>query len=141
MALETEEETTGKLLGEIEDRRLGVHQSIDWIWFVPRVVTFLLGFLSLLIATKPTSGIATFLFHIVVTKLCDSLMIIREDSWFQMRLWSVSILTLTFWTLAWIVQVGVGHAMFEKNIPNVAHASQHVSCLAMCQSVLIAWSS
>jgi hypothetical protein len=49
-------------------------------------------------------------------------------------------LALVTWTLAWAIQVGVGHFMFEKNKPNVANMKD-VSYLAMALSVLIAWSS
>ena len=50
------------------------------------------------------------------------------------------LMALVCWTVAWFVQVGVGHYLFEKNSPNVANMSD-VSYLAMCLSVLIAWSS
>jgi uncharacterized membrane protein YGL010W len=50
------------------------------------------------------------------------------------------VLGIVAWTLAWALQVGLGHWIWEGNNPNVANMSQ-VSWLALTQSVLIAWSS
>ena len=46
------------------------------------------------------------------------------------------------WTVAWTLQIVVGHWVWEQNRPNVSPSTfNQVSYLAMCQSVLIAWSS
>jgi uncharacterized membrane protein YGL010W len=114
---------------------------------IPRVVTGLLGSLSLLIADDVLTGIASFCFHVFLIQLCDGLMQLQTEPQkhdhchYQQDLWEVSAIAGLSWTLAWIVQVGVGHGLFEKNIPNIANSSDIVSYLAMCQSVLIAWSS
>lgn len=63
-----------------------------------------------------------------------------QKSEYRQQLRDFLIVIVTAWSVSWIVQVGVGHWMWERNQPNVANI-QHVSLLAMCQSVLIAWSS
>lgn len=103
---------------------------------VPKYTTILLGLLSLVIATNSWIGLATFLYHIAVLWSCEALM----DRCDQGYLWLATGIAGVAWTLAWAVQVGVGHLVFERNLPNVANIQQ-VSYLAMCQSVLIAWSS
>mmetsp|Transcript_28656 Transcript_28656/g.61467 ORF Transcript_28656/g.61467 Transcript_28656/m.61467 type:complete len:225 (-) Transcript_28656:1309-1983(-) len=132
--------------------------AIGWcrviIGSVPRVATGLLGCLSLLIATNASTGIATFLFHLFLVRLCDGFVPMQIQMQMKMEpelpqnndhrhrdLWEVSAIVGLSWTVAWIVQVGVGHALFEKNLPNIVNPSDNVSYLAMCQSVLIAWSS
>ena len=102
---------------------------------LPRVVTGLLGLLSLALATKRWVGATTFLFHIFVVISCEMLMSACKDSGMLV----LSMLGAVSWTLAWLLQVVVGHLWLEKNSPNVANMNE-VSYLAMCQSVLIAWS-
>lgn len=50
------------------------------------------------------------------------------------------IIALCLWSIAWALQVGIGHWIWEGNQPNVANM-EDVSWLAMTQSVLISWSS
>ena len=46
------------------------------------------------------------------------------------------------WIVSWTLQIFVGHWMWEQNRPNISPSTvNEVSYLAMCQSVLIAWSS
>jgi uncharacterized membrane protein YGL010W len=45
-----------------------------------------------------------------------------------------------YWSLAWVVQVCIGHYYLERNEPNIAKMSD-VSYLSMILSVLISWSS
>jgi hypothetical protein len=103
---------------------------------VPKSATIVLGLISVAIATKAWIGLLTFLYHVGVLLSCETLM----ERYNEDDLWFVTAIAGAAWTLAWTVQVGVGHLMCEKNLPNVANM-QKVSYLAMCQSVLIAWSS
>jgi uncharacterized membrane protein YGL010W len=103
---------------------------------LPSLVTFLVGFglgcLSVLIATKPSVGMATFCFHLRAIWMC-----------FELKSWGTFQALLIAGgscTLAWTLQVGVGHWIWEGNQPNVANMKE-VPYVAMCQSVLIAWSS
>lgn len=92
-----------------------------------------LGILSLLISTNIFVGILTFLFHSVASWTCVQL----QNSYGNTYALLVAAIS---WTVAWMVQVGVGHWVLEGNQPNVSNMTE-VSYLAMCQSVLIAWSS
>jgi uncharacterized membrane protein YGL010W len=92
-----------------------------------------LACLSLVLATNPTIGAATFLFHGFA--VWTGLEIVTS-----LELWKAGVMCLSVWTIAWSLQVGVGHWIWEGNDPNVANLP-NVSILAMCQSVLIAWSS
>jgi uncharacterized membrane protein YGL010W len=103
---------------------------------LPPCTTLLLGLLSLVITTKIWIGLVTFLYHIAVLWSCEALV----DRYDPVDMWLVAGIALQAWTLAWAIQVGVGHLVFERNLPNIANIQQ-VSYLAMCQSVLIAWSS
>jgi hypothetical protein len=47
----------------------------------------------------------------------------------------------TVWTVAWILQVGIGHYCWEGNQPNVVANINEVSILAVMTSILIAWKS
>jgi uncharacterized membrane protein YGL010W len=93
-----------------------------------------LAFLSLVLATNPTIGAATFLFHGFAVWTSLEIVASRE-------LWEALVICLSVWTIAWALQVGVGHWIWEGNDPNVSNLQSSVSILAMCQSVLIAWSS
>ena len=103
----------------------------------PKSLTVLIGIalgaLSLILSTNTIVGMATFLFHVA------SLVLIHQIQEMYCPMEAFGIAT-TAWTLAWALQVGVGHWMIEKNQPNVANV-QNVSYLALVQSVLIAWSS
>lgn len=78
-------------------------------------------------------GTASLLFHLAAVAVCDKL--VREKG-----TWRASVIAASSWTIAWSLQVGVGHWLFENNQPNIANMNE-VSWLAMTQSVLIAWSS
>lgn len=99
-----------------------------------------LGVLSLMIATDPVRGGCCLVFHVLAIALCflvsDSIV---ETGHMSRRFW-LCLIAAIFWIIAWVLQVGVGHWMWERNQPNVANINT-VSYLAMCQSVLIAWSS
>jgi len=93
-----------------------------------------LGIVSLLISGKSILiGLASFLFHTVAASFASRLVQILDP---------MSTLAVAFftWTVAWILQVGVGHWILEGNQPNLANTNE-VSWLAMTQSVLIAWKS
>jgi uncharacterized membrane protein YGL010W len=47
----------------------------------------------------------------------------------------------TAWTVAWILQIGIGHYGWEGNSPNVVANVDEVSVLAVMTSILIAWKS
>jgi uncharacterized membrane protein YGL010W len=105
---------------------------------VPHMVTLMLGILSLVLAKRRWVGIATLVFHIGIVFVCEFLLQFHQQQR-QQRSWAIPILVLSSWSLAWMLQVGVGHYLLEGNAPNVANL-QDVSYLAMCQSVLLAWS-
>ena len=91
-----------------------------------------LGLTSLIIATKNILGVTAFVFHLIAIWICWVV-----QSWgtaFALEIAGGS------WIIAWTLQVGIGHWMWEKNQPNISNTAQ-VSYLAMCQSILIAWSS
>lgn len=50
------------------------------------------------------------------------------------------VVAMVAWTLAWSLQVGIGHYLIEGNQPTIANKDQ-VSVLAMVTSVVIAWKS
>jgi uncharacterized membrane protein YGL010W len=78
-------------------------------------------------------GTASLLFHPAAVAVCDKM--VREKG-----PWKAIGIAASSWTIAWTLQVGVGHWLLEHNQPNVANMNE-VSWLAMTQSVLIAWSS
>jgi hypothetical protein len=114
---------------------------IIW-WFIPRAITGFLGLLSVLIATNTTIGMVSFLYHIFLIKICDSLTTQIDNHSYHPNeyLWVLVMIAAGLWTFAWTIQVYLGHVLFERNLPNIANPAQ-VSYLAMSQSVLIAWSS
>lgn len=94
----------------------------------------LLGGLSVLLARRRFGlGIGCFLFHIAAVYHC---------LWVTQPLEPRTsfLVALTAWTVAWFFQVCIGHWVIERNQPNVANL-ESVSLLAMCQSVLLAWST
>lgn len=101
--------------------------------WLPFLVATLLGFIAWWIAENPTVGCACLVFHLFVIGSC-TVTIQNLTTWEALTVASIG------WIFAWALQVGVGHWLWEKNDPNVAHIAS-VSWLAMCQSVLIAWSS
>mmetsp|Transcript_9502 Transcript_9502/g.26254 ORF Transcript_9502/g.26254 Transcript_9502/m.26254 type:complete len:202 (-) Transcript_9502:800-1405(-) len=78
-------------------------------------------------------GILACAFHVSLVPICND--IIRTVGMARSAL-----LAGLVWTLAWGLQVGVGHYCWEKNQPNVANLDE-VSYLAMLSSVVIAWKS
>ena len=50
------------------------------------------------------------------------------------------LVAMVAWTLAWSLQVGIGHYLIEGNQPTIANKDQ-VSALAMVTSIVIAWKS
>ena len=104
---------------------------------VPDVVAasvgFGIGLLALVLSMNKRVGWACLLFHILVVFVCN--MLVQTLGQF-----ATILLALLAWSLAWILQVGVGHWVWEKNQPNVA-SPDSVSMLSVCESVLIAWSS
>jgi hypothetical protein len=98
------------------------------------VIGLALGWISLWISTKHWVGVTCFIFHGVAVWSCFQI--------FQScgRLQTLCIAGGS-WTIAWMFQVGVGHWIWEQNQPKIANNNKEVSYLAMCQSVLIAWSS
>jgi uncharacterized membrane protein YGL010W len=92
-----------------------------------------LGFLSMVVATKPSLGLASCFFHLILIWSC---LAIKS----HLGVLPTVLLSLGSWTIAWMFQVGIGHWLFERNQPNVANMNE-VSYLAVCQSVLIAWAS
>jgi uncharacterized membrane protein YGL010W len=117
--------------GQIPDINGSLRKSLV---LLPRAMTSLLGVMSMVLATNRLVGIATLLFHFFAMYSCEFLLIA-----YSTNTWFLIMFGVTAWTIAWILQVGVGHFGFEGNSPNVAKM-QEVSYLAMCQSVLIAWS-
>jgi heme/copper-type cytochrome/quinol oxidase subunit 2 len=80
----------------------------------------------------------TLTFHIVMAWSFRREIIYQQQQQQQQRRF---VKALVAWIIAWMLQVGVGHWMWEGNQPNVAAHPNDVSYLAMCTSVLIAWSS
>jgi uncharacterized membrane protein YGL010W len=103
--------------------------------FIMKALGWTTGLVSLAItrADNLTIGTASLLFHLAAVAVCDKL--VREKGSRKAILIAASA-----WTIAWSLQVFVGHWLLENNQPNVANMNQ-VSWLAMSQSVLIAWSS
>ena len=100
------------------------------------MISILLGIQSLFLSTKLWIGIITFLFHLwtIVTYIILR-QYLADDSYILL------LLILIVWVIAWTLQIVIGHWICEKNQPNIANKDDNVSYLAMCQSVLIAWSS
>ena len=97
-------------------------------------VGWTLGILSLAIAGESIFiGLISFFFHIAAAS-CANRLVQKLD------LMSTVAVAMSTWTMAWILQVGIGHWLLEGNQPNVANITE-VSWLAMTQSVLIAWKS
>ena len=101
--------------------------QLNWL------VGIVFAVLSAVVATRASTGITTAAFHLSSSVVSASL--VQKFGW-----WRAFLSASASWTASWAVQVGIGHYLFEKNSPNVANMSE-VSYLAMCLSVLIAWSS
>ena len=101
--------------------------------WLPFLMATLLGMLASWIAVNPKIGCACLVFHVMVIVSCSTT--IRN-----LTTWETLSVASMAWIIAWALQVGVGHWLWENNDPNVANMTS-VSWLAMCQSVLIAWSS
>ena len=93
-----------------------------------------LGTLSFILAESRLVGCACWCFHALALAVCRQTLVSVGSNL------GVFVVALVAWTVAWALQVGVGHWVLEKNQPNVADMGT-VSYLAMVQSVLIAWSS
>jgi uncharacterized membrane protein YGL010W len=93
-----------------------------------------LGVLSCMIATKRWIGFLTLVFHCIAVWTCHIVVTTMSPM-------EALCISLGIWTMAWMAQVGIGHWLWERNQPNVVATMDDVSWLAMCQSVLIAWSS
>jgi hypothetical protein len=121
------------------------------------IATIFLGLLSVVITSHKTIGWICFVFHLACTW---SIYIMlpppplhlevwldspkdneNNQSHYHQKIWNMFVTIVICWTLAWSVQVGIGHWILERNQPNVAANLNDVSYIAMCQSVLIAWSS
>lgn len=107
--------------------------------FIMSAIGWTIGLVSLAIAGQDHLflGVASLIFHIVAVAICDKL--VHEKGPLK-----ALIIGTVCWTLAWTLQVGVGHWIWERNQPNVANMNMQdndVSWLSMTQSVLIAWSS
>jgi hypothetical protein len=101
----------------------------------------LLGGLSLLLASRRNRigiGIGCFLYHLGAVYL--SLRVTQHYHQYSLKPQMSLALALIAWSMAWFFQVFIGHWLIEGNQPNVANMDS-VSLLAMCQSVLIAWST
>lgn len=96
-------------------------------------VAWTLAILSITVASQLSAGLYSFMFHTASAWLSNWIVTSHETK-------TAFLIGTLCWTLAWAVQVGIGHYLFEKNSPNVANISE-VSYLAMGLSVLIAWSS
>jgi len=98
---------------------------------------WLVGFLMAVLSTVVTTDVA-------IGTLCC--IFLSTSCWLStelIKLYGMEVslvLASVCWVVAWVVQVGIGHFLFERNKPNVANMSE-VSYLAMLLSVLIAWSS
>jgi uncharacterized membrane protein YGL010W len=97
-------------------------------------VTLCLGVLSLQLAKNPHVGLATFLFHTMIVCLCETWI---KDCAYSMILPTIALIC---WVVSMILQIVVGHRILERNSPNLANGNE-VTFLAMCLSVLIAWSA
>jgi uncharacterized membrane protein YGL010W len=109
------------------------------------------AFLCLLVVPSPFTRpvyMASAIFHVLLGEWIVGKMILmmhvqqqQEDHdstycwWFTYGLYAV-----VCWTVAWVIQVGIGHYYLERNEPNIANMSD-VSFLSMVLSVLISWSS
>jgi uncharacterized membrane protein YGL010W len=103
---------------------------------IMKAIGWTTGLVSLVITTgldNLSIGTASLFFHLAAVAVCDKL--VRENG-----PWKAIVIGASSWTIAWSLQVGVGHWILENNQPNVANMNE-VSWLAMTQSVLIAWSS
>jgi hypothetical protein len=100
-----------------------------------KVIGWTTGLVSLAITgvDNLSIGTASFVFHLAAVTVCDKLVC-------EKGAWRAIAIAVCSWTIAWSLQVGIGHWMFENNQPNVANMNE-VSWLAMTQSVLITWSS
>lgn len=98
-------------------------QSVGWT----------IGIISILVSENNFfAATASLTYHVLVARTCGALVRKRGVA----KTFQLSAIT---WSLAWLIQVGIGHWILEGNQPNVATMEQ-VSFLAMTQSVLIAWS-
>lgn len=101
------------------------------------IIGWFLGLLSLLLAgpNHVMIGLAACLFHVVIGTVSTRLSGAKQKK-------VLLIVTITIvWTIAWSLQVGVGHNLLEGNQPNLIANMQQVSYLSMATSVLVAWKS
>jgi len=99
---------------------------------------FGIGILAILMASPQQYGVAIVccLWHVALAQWIQ-----QQTQWGKPPTVKTNLSRAAMaWTIAWTVQVGMGHWLLERNQPNVANM-EHVSLLAMTQSVLIAWSS
>jgi uncharacterized membrane protein YGL010W len=103
--------------------------------WIMQAIGWTTGLISLVITGSDniSTGTASLLFHLASVAVCDKLVCEKGP-------WKAIVIGACSWTIAWSLQVGVGHWLLEHNQPNVANMNE-VSWLAMTQSVLIAWSS
>ena len=76
-----------------------------------------LGTLSFILAESRVVGCACWSFHAVAVVACRQTLV-------SVGAVGASAVALVAWTLAWALQVGIGHWMLEKNQPNVADTGQ-----------------
>jgi len=139
------------------NRNSAVDPSVNFLILVS-CIGWTVGLISLLIAPAESrwAGVASLVFHVASSRLVRRFFTDTATADLQLRpkqrigdrnatVRRMSSRPLLFvsvglWVFAWLMQVVVGHWLWEGNQPNVANVSE-VSWLAMTQSVLIAWSA
>lgn len=107
-------------------------RSIPFVSIATTALGLTMGILSLLVAERHALGFLVFCLHVYCVKVCQRLV-----HSFGVR--RSLVLGSTIWLVAWVLQVGLGHYMFEKRAPNVLR--DQISFLSTMTSVIIAWES
>lgn len=108
-------------------------QSVRTQHFVVATIGLTTGVFAVIVNTDMKKGGSVFLFHLLSCPL-----VIAMTSFFHQR--TSTMLACSLWTIAWAMQVIVGHYICEKNQPNLANPKE-ISSLSVILSVLISWSS
>jgi len=91
-----------------------------------------LGIVSCIVATDLRLGLAVFLFHVLMVRICQRYVIVMKFT--NGFAWALMV-----WIASWGLQIGVGHHIIENKPPNLFNPNDEVSLLSAMSSIILAW--